>query len=174
MELEAKFRAPEIERVEEDVKRAGFELVGEKHQIDHYYIVGETDDDGTRHYFRVREDDHAGEHSIDYHRVLSELETAETELSINSADDAMEILTLLGHEVKCVVDKDRTEYAKDEVLITMDHIEELGDFVEIELDGELSEETERTFEDLIDQFDLNDANRVTQQGYPELILQHEQ
>lgn len=173
MELEAKFREPEIERVEEDVKRAGFELVGRKHQIDHYYLVGETDDEGTRHYFRVREDDHTGEHSIDYHRVLSELETAETELSIDSVDDATEILTLLGHEVECVVDKDRKEYAKGEVLITVDHIEGLGDFVEIEMNGELSEETEQTFADLIDRFDFDDTNRVTNQGYPELILQHE-
>lgn len=84
----------------------------------------------------------------------------------------MKILTLLGYEIECVVDKQRTEYTNGEVLITVDHIERLVDFVELELDEELAEKTEHA--DLIDRFGLNDANRVTHQGYPELILQHEQ
>lgn len=60
------------------------------------------------------------------------------------------------------------------MLITVNPIEKLGDVVKLELESELTEETEQTFENLIDQFDLDDANRVSHQGYPELILQHEQ
>lgn len=46
------------------------------------------------------------------------------------------------------------------MLITVNHIEELEDFVELELEGELTEETEQTFESLIDQFNLDDCIRM--------------
>lgn len=50
--------------------------------------------------------------------------------------------------------------AADKMLITVNHIEELEDFVELELEGELTEETEQTFESLIDQFNLDDCIRM--------------
>lgn len=109
MELEAKFRVVEVEAIEREVQSNGFEVAAKKHQIDHYYIVGETDDAGVRHYFRLREDKRTGENSLDYHRVLSEFETEETEVPIDSVEDGREILALLGHDVECVVDKQRTE-----------------------------------------------------------------
>lgn len=174
MELEVTFQASEIETIERSVQRNGFEATAKKHQIDHYYIVGETDDDGVRHYFRLREDKRTSENSLDYHRVLSEFETEETEVPINSVEDGREILALLGHDVECVVDKQRTEYEQNGVVVTIDHIDGLGDFVEIELDGALTEEKERRFDELIDQFDLDEESRVKNKGYPELIMSNGQ
>lgn len=174
MELEAKFRHPAIEDVEPEVRRLGFELARETDQTDYYYVVGEADDEGTRHYLRVREDELDCEHSIDYHRVLSTLETDEKEVGIDDVDEARGILNLLGHEVDCVVDKKREEYVKDDVSITLDHVEGLGDFVEIEMEGELSEEKRQTFDDLVERLELDDSNRVKEKGYPELVLRREQ
>lgn len=72
----------------------------------------------------------------------------------------MGVLTLIGHSDRIYPGIERTEYATDKMLITVNHIEELEDFVELELEGELSEETEQTFENFIDQFDLDDCIRM--------------
>lgn len=170
MELEAKFRVSEIEAIKRSIESEDFDVAAKKHQVDHYYIVGETNAAGNRHYFRVREDKHTGESSLDYHRVLSEFETEETEVSIERGADGREILALLGHEVECVVDKQRTEYEHDGVLITIDHIDGLGDFVEIEMTGSLTEEKKQQFDELIERFDLGDETRIKNKGYPELIM----
>lgn len=113
--------------------------------------MGESNADGSRHYLRLRENTATDEGLLEYYRVLFEYEMDETELSIDSVDNAMKILTLLGYENTYVVNKQRTEYTNGKVLITMDHIEGFGDFVKLELDGEFSEKTEQTIAELIDQ-----------------------
>lgn len=127
MELEAKFRVSETEAIKRDVESEDFDVAAKKHQVDHYYIVGETDATETCHYFRMREDKHTGESSLDYHRVLSEFGTEETEVSIKRGADGRDLLAHLGHKVECVVDKQRTEYEHDAVVITIDHIGSLDD-----------------------------------------------
>lgn len=102
-----------------------------------YWMVDSTADTAC---FRLREDKRTGANTLDYHRVLSEFETEETEVPIDSGADGREILARLGHDVECVVDKRRTEYECDDVVITIDRIDGLGDFVEIEMGGTLIEE----------------------------------
>lgn len=66
MKVGATFRCPEIERVEQDVTRAGIDLVRRTHQIDHYYLVGESNADGSRYYLRLRENTATDKGSLEY------------------------------------------------------------------------------------------------------------
>ncbi|WP_330633599.1 class IV adenylate cyclase [Halocatena halophila] len=173
MELEAKFQVSDSEPIKQSIQRGGFEATVQKQQIDHYYIVGETDEVGFRHYFRLREDKLTEASSLDYHQVRSEFETEETEVSIENGEEGREILRRLGYNIECVVDKQRAVYERGDVVITIDQIDSLGTFVEIEMEGTLTAEKEQRFDSIIKRFDLNRGHRVKNKGYPELIIENQ-
>ncbi len=170
MELEMKFRCENLDTIEDLLVIGGFVKSKQKHQRDTYFIVNQHNEDGTRDYFRVRRDLIKGTYSMDYHRVLSELETQETEVDIEDDQGAIDILKNLGYEVKCVVDKKRSEYTKENLSVTLDEVKDLGTYVEIELMGDLNAENEQTILKTQEYLNLPDTNRVQRMGYPDLLL----
>ncbi len=171
MELEAKYKCDDLSALIEKAKELGFKLEKKKKQIDTYFIMNETKEDGTRHYLRIREDNLKGTISLDYHIVLSLLETDETEMEISDKEKMTKILGLLGHEVKCVVNKDREQYKKDKVRVIFDKIANLGDFVEIEINDELSKENENLIKKVAESLGLDEKDRVVKKGYPDLLIE---
>jgi adenylate cyclase class 2 len=109
---------------------------------------------------------------MDYHRVHSALETEEFELDIDNTDTALTILKQLGFEVDCIVDKNRIVYKKENIEVTIDTVKELGTFVELEIEGEKDDETEKRLLDLALKLGLEEANRVSNKGYPDLLKEN--
>ena len=165
-----KFKCNDIEAVKKKLVENSFKLDKIKHQIDTYFIINETQNDGTRNYLRVREDKKKNFISLDFHRVISLLETDETEVNVTDKDKIVKILNLLGKNIQCVVDKQREEYKKDEVVVTIDFVKDLGSFVEIEINGDLNSENEQKLMDTAKLLGLNEKQRVKKQGYPDLLL----
>lgn len=165
-----KFRCDDLEAVKEKLLSNSFELDKIKHQIDTYFIVNETQKDGTRDYLRVREDKKKNFISLDYHKVLSLLETDETEVDVMDKDKIVKIIELLGRNVQCAVDKQREQYKNNEIIVTLDLVKDLGSFVEIEINADLTPENEKKLMDTMDLLGLNESQRVKKQGYPDLLL----
>jgi adenylate cyclase class 2 len=172
MELEMKFTCSDTDTIEKALLSEGFDNTKKKHQIDSYLIVNKKNEDGTRDYFRVRKDLIKGSCSMDYHRVHSALETEEFELDIDNTDTALTILKQLGFEVDCIVDKNRIVYKKENIEVTIDTVKELGTFVELEIEGEKDDETEKRLLDLALKLGLEEANRVSNKGYPDLLKEN--
>ena len=170
MELEMKFKCEDTESVKEKLIENSFTLDKIKHQIDTYFIVNETQEDGTRDYLRVREDKKKNVISLDYHRVLSLLETDEVEVEVVDKEKTMKILKLLDKNIQCEVDKQREQYKKDSVIVTIDIVKDLGTFVEIEINGELNAENEQKLIDTMELLGLKEKQRIKKQGYPDLLL----
>lgn len=171
MELEAKFSYENLQEVIEKAKSLGFKFEKKQKQIDTYFIMNETKEDGTRHYLRIREDIVKGKISLDYHRVLSLLETEETEMDINDKEKMTKILSLLGLRIKCIVDKERDKYSKEKIVLTFDKVSGLGNFVEIEINDELTEENEKLIKEVSESLGLTEENRVVKKGYPDLVME---
>ena len=170
MELEMKFKCDDLESIKEKLIANSFMLDKIKHQIDTYFIVNETQEDGTRDYLRVREDKKKNFISLDYHKVLSLLETDEVEVDIKDKEKIIKILKLLGKNIQCEVDKQREQHKKDNVIVTLDIVKDLGSFVEIEINGELNPENEKKLIDVMKLLGLEEQHRVKKQGYPDLLL----
>ena len=170
MELEMKFKCNNLESIKEKLIANLFVLDKIKHQIDTYFIVNETQEDGTRDYLRVREDKKKNFISLDYHKVLSLLETDEVEVDIKDKEKIIKILKLLGKNIQCEVDKQREQYKKGDVTVTLDIIKNLGSFVEIEINGELNPENEQSLIDTMKLLGLKEEQRIKKQGYPDLLL----
>ena len=172
MELEAKYKVENFEEVLKKVESLGFKLGKEKHQVDTYFIVDRENEDGTRDYLRVREDLKKNSVSFEFHKVLSDLETDETEIKVEDKEKIVKIMENLGLNVVCVVNKDRKEYNKDNITIVFDVVENLGNFVEIEVNAESTEKNKNLVWDTAKKIGLTEKDRVSKKGYPDLLMEN--
>ncbi|MFT4310990.1 MAG: class IV adenylate cyclase [Candidatus Woesearchaeota archaeon] len=167
MEIEIKFKVDEPKKVILKAQQIGFNIEKKKHQIDYYYVVNKITNDGERTYFRVRNNPDSTTWSVDLHTIVSEFATDEIEIGTNK--DIQKILKYLGHNIVCIVDKQRTILKKDDVLICIDEVQNLGNFVELEIEG-----TQNDFailQTLAKELCLDLQNRVSKKGYPDLLME---
>lgn len=133
-------------------------------QRDTCYLVGKKHPRG-KEYLRVREQD--GEARLEHHLGISNIETEELETTIGDASRLHQILGALGFTPQVVVEKHREEWRKDDVLVTLDTVKHLGDFVEIEMQGTLSEEIEQKLYSLAETLELK--KEIKDVGYAEML-----
>lgn len=172
MELEIKFKANQD--FSQFLIDKGFLEKKHKHQIDTYYIVDEVIDD-KRSWLRLREDKESGKVSLDFHKLISEYATDETEVTILSEDSKKikNIMKNLGHNIKCVVDKDRRAFKYGNVEVTLDNVKGLGHFVEIEIIGEEKKENIAQLKAIAKAMGFNEEDRISD-GYPEMLIKKNQ
>lgn len=150
----------------------GFVEIKKSHQIDRYYIVDKLYD-SQRTYLRLREDVLDRKYSFDYHQIVSELATKETEILLNCIQDIKSfdyILNSLGLKNVCIVNKQRSVFQKDNCKVIFDKVANLGCFVEIEIEGEESDENISIINNLSRSLNLQISNKILNAGYPDLIL----
>jgi len=171
MEIEVKYKHDNLEDFAQKLLSEGFILEKSKHQIDTYFIVNRKNDDGTRDYLRIRGDSEGNKFSLDFHKVLSLLETDETELKFTDMKGMSKILGALGFDVACVLNKDRKKYKKGPLLVILDKVEGLGNFVEVELIDEPTDENKALVLGTASELGLKEENRVIKKGYPDLLIE---
>lgn len=170
MELELKYKVKEFPV--ELVKTLGFVKSKESHQIDRYFIVNKILNK-KRTYLRLRQDILKETFSFDLHQIISDIAADETEIALHSTNDisGMEkILNVLGYPFVCEVDKHRTVYKKDNIKLVFDIVKNLGNFIEIEMIGDETQENENILFQAAKQLSLEEKDRVVKKGYPDLIL----
>ncbi len=171
MEIEVKYKCDDLEGFAEQLLNKGFTLEKSKHQIDTYFIVNRKNGDGTRDYLRIRGDPKGNNFSLDFHKVLSLLETDETEIEFNDMEGMTKILNALGFKVACVLNKDRKKYTKGSLLVILDKVEDLGTFVEVELMDEPTDENKALVLGTASELGLKEEDRVIKKGYPDLLIE---
>jgi adenylate cyclase, class 2 len=171
MEIEVKYKCDNPEDFTQKILSKGFVLEKSKHQIDTYFIVNRKNEDGTRDYLRIRGNPKGDKFSLDFHKVLSLLETDETELKFSDIEGMKKILNALGFEVICVLNKYRNKYRKGSLLVILDKVENLGDFVEVELMDEPTDENKTLVLETASGLGLKEENRVIKKGYPDLLAE---
>ena len=168
MELEMKFK---VERNYVPIlELQGFKKEKRKHQIDTYFINGEIID-GKKTWLRIREDKIKKTFSCDLHRLNSPISTEEIEIVLNTHDDVnkmYKIIETLGYSIKCIVDKERNVYKKGDIEISLDNVNGLGNFIEIEINGEENQENLIRLKKTAKQLGLSIAKQI-KNGYPNLL-----
>lgn len=171
MELEVKYKIDSFPK--QQLIDLGFHKKSDSHHIDKYYIVDKVLAE-KRTYLRIREDKEKGNFSFDFHQIISELATAEIEIELYTKDDCLKfdkILEALGYPFVCVVDKQRETYEKEGIKVVFDSVRDLGNFLEIELEGIESKENISKLTNIVNLLGLNDRDIVSNKGYPDLLLE---
>jgi len=178
MEIEIKARVGKIEPLLEFLK-INAELKYEGSQVDKYYTPAHRDFlsvKPVKEWLRLR--DSNGKFSIDYKNWIYNSDGKsnhcdEFETKIDSLEKAENILGALDFKYLITVDKFRSAWNYKEYEISIDKVEDLGDFVEIEYIGSNAGDPKEVTDEMIlflTSMQCGELNR-DYKGYPFLLLE---
>ena len=135
LEVEAKFATPDQEGVRARLNRQGVRMANRQQERDVYYNAPHRDFGETDEALRIRYDD-AG-FTVTYKgpriRVGGAKAREEFNLAVADGETLEAILSRLGFRRAATVSKTREFYEMGDVTITLDDVEGLGTFIEIEI-----------------------------------------
>jgi adenylate cyclase class 2 len=176
MEVEVKAYAGDLKEIEIKILGMGAEPTWEGEQADTYYNHPERDFAKTDEALRIRKE--KDRNALTYKGPkLDELSKTREEIqfSIENAEAAGNVLEKLGFSEAGTVKKYRKKFKLGEMKISLDKVEGLGDFVEIEaLDSNISEQDVSKTRDriivIMDELGLEKRERTSylELLYPEL------
>jgi adenylate cyclase class 2 len=172
-EVELKVRTAHDE-VEERLEATDADLVGTVEQVDTYYDAPDRDFAETDEALRIREERDDGVTTrLTYKGPLVEAESKtreEAETAVTDSDAMHDILAGLGYEPAAEVRKERTRYDYRGYTVTLDTVDGLGEFVEVEKETEDDIESAREgARDVMRSLDL-DPDEQIRTSYLGLLL----
>jgi adenylate cyclase, class 2 len=143
MEIEIKATFEDKDKVKAQLKKLGAQEEKQKHQVDEYYNHPQRDTRKTSEYIRLRYKPGENKGVFAYHVNIADGVTKEYETAVDNLEVFKQILQGLNFPLLGVVDKKRETFKLDEFSITLDDVKDIGNFIEIEVDGEESEIAEK-------------------------------
>ncbi len=144
MEIEIKAKVEDLARVRDKVLAAGAKKVGDKHQLDVYLSPPHKTFFKTRYYLRVRQDLFGNGDSFDYkilEKGLGDSSVAkEKEVRVEDGKVLLSILKDLDFTENCRIEKKREVFELDDFEVVLDKVKDLGDFIEVEMEGRSEDE----------------------------------
>jgi len=146
MEIEIKATFDDKEQVKNALKALGAQEEKMKHQIDEYYNHPSRDTRKTKEYIRLRFKPEDTKGVFAYHVNIADGVTKEYEVPVENLPVFHEILKGLNFPLLGVIDKKRETFKLGAFSITIDEVKDIGNFIEIETDGEESQIAEKKAE----------------------------
>lgn len=171
LEIEIKVKTPAISLIREQLHAKGAKLSETLKEHDIYYNAPDRDFGVTDEALRMR--DTGNRLTVTYKgpkdTILGSKIREEINLDIVSAGPFDEIIKKLGFRQVAEVTKLREYYQYNEFTVSLDHVESLGDFVEIELitDEDMKKGAERVDRAALE---LGVTGERTTRSYLELLL----
>ncbi len=135
IEVEAKYRINDIKHVEKKILDLGAIYVGEEYEEDYYFQHPCRDFMKTDEALRIRKTTNKVEMTYKGPKISNLTKSrVEINVGIEDLDSAIELLERLGFKKVFVVKKHRRKYKlSNNVKISIDIVEDLGSFIEIEV-----------------------------------------
>jgi len=139
MEIEIKATFDNKEEIKQALKDLQAQEEKVKHQIDEYYNHPSRDTRETNEYIRLRYNFGENTGVFEYHINIADGVNKEFEVPVEDIKTFKQILENLNFPLLGIIDKNRETFKLDEFTITLDEVKDIGNFLEIEIDGEESE-----------------------------------
>lgn len=178
MEIEIKYNVrKERNAIIEIIKSSGGAYKRAVRETDTYYNVNGRDSIKTKECLRARESSE-GFSEITYKPGTIELDNKhfakkETNLRVFNLQEAKELLVLLGNTIIVVVEKSREYYQLDKCTICLDYVENVGSFVEIEMESDDKQKALTEIRKCATILGLGDQD-VEVMPYRDLVVAHSQ
>lgn len=143
MEIEIKATYEDREKVKNALKMLGAQEQKVKHQIDDYYNHPSRDTRKTNEYIRLRYKPGDTKGVFAHHINIADGVNKEFETEVGDIIVFKQILSNFGFELLGTIDKRREVYELEEFSISLDDVKNVGNFIEIETEGEESEMNEK-------------------------------
>jgi len=139
MEIEIKSTFDNKAKLIKALKSIGAQQEKAKHQIDEYYNHPSRDTRKTNEYIRLRYKFGEDKGIFAHHINISDGVNKEFEVPVENIKIFKEILKNLNFPLLGTIDKKRDTFKFKDFIITIDEVKGIGNFLEVELDGEESE-----------------------------------
>ncbi|MDD3753484.1 MAG: class IV adenylate cyclase [Methanobacterium sp.] len=178
IEVEVKAHATNLDEIEKKVIEIGASRRGEEYQEDLYFNAPHRDFAQTDEALRIRKtkSENSEKTYITYKGPkMDELSKTrkEIEVAVEDPSNVAEILQNLSFRAVAMVRKNRTIYTLDELIITLDQVHGVGDFVEIEKETAEGEDTEEALNQIFATYSkIGIENGFERSSYLELMGIH--
>ncbi len=144
IEFEVKYKVNNIERIEQRLKELNAEYLGDEYEEDYYFQHPCRDFMKTDEALRVRKTENKVELTYKGPKLSKRTKTrVEINVIVDSLQSILRLLEKLGFKKIFVVKKNRRKYkVSNEIEVSLDSVEGLGTFVEIEIarkEGEIKQ-----------------------------------
>jgi len=175
VEVELQIRIKDPEKVEEKLRKAG-NFIRERKQKDKYYVTPANnffDKDMPTEYLRIRYEegrDHLNYSHLRFDKKGWLIATDEYETKIEKPEVVEEIFKKIGLILKVTVVKNRKYFECGDFEVTLDRVENLGDFMEVEAKKDFGGEakTRKACEQFLKDLGV-DYELTKDAGYPRLL-----
>jgi adenylate cyclase class 2 len=134
MEREVKLRIEDYNSLVRGLKRLGAELESRREQVDHYLDFQDNRLKNSGNSLRIRQEGNKCYITFKGKLLNDEIKSREElETNVGDCKVMLEILNRLGITNKIIVKKERESYVLNEIIIEVDKVEGLGNFIEIEI-----------------------------------------
>ncbi len=151
IEVEVKAKVDDLKKFEAMLKSIGAQFMKKVEDVDLYFNAPHRDFMETDEALRIRRRD--GEISVTYKGPKFDLKSKsreEVNLLINDAFTAEKLFELLGFRKAGIVKKTRLIYKLSDVEVSLDEVEGLGSFIEIETEAVDKKETIKKRDELLE------------------------
>lgn len=174
IEVELKYRVYNYRGILNRLKDIGAEYVGKEYEVDYYLQHPCRDFKLSDEALRIRVSDSGYFITYKGPRISDRAKTRyEIESKVNDYNLFLELFNRLGFEIYAVIRKTRRIYRYGEIKISLDYVEGLGDFIEVELharDESHAREVEDTLREFITRLDIDPDKKILK-SYLELYLE---
>jgi len=139
MEIEIKATFDNKKDLIKSLKSIGAKQEKTKHQIDEYYNHPSRDTRDTNEYIRLRYKSGEDKGIFAHHINIADGVNKEFEVPVADIKTFKQILEGLNFPLLGTIDKKRETFKFEDFIITIDEVKDIGNFIEIELDGNESE-----------------------------------
>ena len=175
MEVEIKYYLQDgnFDSVIQRLNDLGAIFVREIDEIDHYFKVVGRDSIVTKECLRIRE---TGEKIELTYKPASDdpnekiFAKQESNVLVSDAQKTVELLKVLGNQLLVTVKKRRKYYNYNDCVVTLDFIEKVGYFLEIECEDEDSEKGTKRLNECADKLKLKNCT-ITNKPYRDIVLE---
>jgi len=153
IEVEVKAHAPNLNEIEEKIVEIGASREGEEYQEDLYFNAPHRDFAQTDEALRIRKikKENSEETYITYKGAKMDNVSKtrkEIEVAVENPSKVADILQNLSFRPVATVRKNRIIYTLGELIITLDKVHGVGDFVEIEKETAEGEDTKEALNEI--------------------------
>ncbi len=173
IEVEAKYEVKDLEDIERKLLDLGAVCIGEEHEEDYYFQHPCRDFMKTDEALRVRKNRNRIELTYKGPKISSLTKSrVEINVGVEDLDSIIALLEKLGFKKVFIVKKYRKKYRlSDEIRISVDVVEDLGSFIEIEVSSERSKFREAEKKVLVIARSLGLKGKPIIKSYLELLLE---
>ncbi len=171
MEIEIKAKVKDFKEIKKRLKKIKANYIGKKSQIDYYYSLYHRPLGKKKgNVFRVRYDRISSEVRMEFHKPKNIYAAEEIELKVHDLKITQRILKEMKAKQEFIIDKERLVYQKGRVEIVLDKIKSLGNFIEVEIDGQDTKKNRDELYRVLNLLGIKENQIMLHERYHSMIL----